>query len=144
MDRTACTELQCLYKGALYLYFFLSSIPFLHCFPCPSDGTDWNTAATCVRAWKLHFRWKRRKDIWNSATVTHITCPVWTAQWHTWRHDVINSLALDGISFKDYENRRAISRNTCGSTCTLHGGYGGSRGTHQIIINLDTRWIKYR
>jgi len=24
MDLTACTEHQCLYKGALYLYFFLS------------------------------------------------------------------------------------------------------------------------
>jgi len=31
MDRTACTEPQCLYKGAFYLFFTSSELHFLRC-----------------------------------------------------------------------------------------------------------------
>jgi len=47
MDRTACIEPQCLYKGALYLYFFFLEFYFVY-FTVQNNRRDYRTLCCLI------------------------------------------------------------------------------------------------
>jgi hypothetical protein len=74
MDRTACTEPQCLYKGALYLYLYIYIYIYILQFACKLHVV----LATYLKILKFHKRFSK-----NIQTLKYIkTRPVRTELFH--------------------------------------------------------------